>query len=186
MLLADVFGMSPTDWSAAGTIALTVVAAVTIVLTGRAGHHAKVSAQASERAAEAARAAAAVQEAAVHVDFDITAVAIAPAQEVADGPRPIPVEGVILIECTGANLWIHGLELRSMWSEHREIGANLKCPPEDEMPARLHKGNGAAFDWPALDGPPKEGALASFTVLYSFERDSEVQRIGRKSSLEVI
>ncbi len=39
--LGNVFGLSPGDWTAIGTIALTVVAIAAFILNGRAGHHAK-------------------------------------------------------------------------------------------------------------------------------------------------
>ncbi len=67
----DLWGLSPSEWTAIGTITLTVVGIATVVVNAFAVRHARRSATAAEAAAKAASEAAGAQLAGVEVGFNV-------------------------------------------------------------------------------------------------------------------
>jgi hypothetical protein len=188
----EVLGLPPADWTAIGTIAITIVGIATIILNGRAGHHAKVSAQAAEKAAIAARDAAAAQRAAIEVDFEIHPLRVAgPAYVAADdmaGWRKVPFVGSIRVACRGATVWVHEVILESLWVDmHRVKIDDLPCPAETPLlPARLHRGEAVMCNWPEIpEALAGDRVWGMFVIVYSFDHEGDRLRIARRADVDV-
>ncbi len=139
-------------------------AGTAIFLNGRAGHHAKLAAQASKSAAEAAKEAVAVQMAGLNIKFELF-VRFPKSAIMAAATAPIT------LTC-GANLMSH--ELRLARTSKRVVKkVDLPCPVRGEVtfPKHVHSGENLFFDWPGEI--PKEGSMnyAYFEVLYGFSED---------------
>jgi hypothetical protein len=158
------WGLSTAAWVAVGTIALAVVAGISLVLNGRAGHHAKL-------AAEAARDAATATRAAVEVEFDCQAMIV----------QGVP-EAWLRIGATRASVWLHALQLDSLLDD---TGYNsrvmLPCAFTEGVtpPVFVHAGNAVMFDWP---GDRPVGEYKAFVhITYSFEPEGEQFVAGRSA-----
>jgi len=187
----DVLGLPAAEWTAIGTIAITVVGITTIILNGRAGHHAKVSAEAAEKAATAARDAAAAQRAGIEVDFEIDAVRIdGPAYTLDDdktGWKVLSTFGVIRVACRGATVWVHEVILESLWVEADRLKLdNPTCPAgTPSLPARLHRGEAIVCEWPEIpDKLTGSRVWGTFVIIYSFDLESDRLRITRTSDVD--
>ena len=160
----ELFGLSSDEWIAIGTIALVVVAGTAIFLNGRAGHHAKLAAQASKSAAEAAKEAVAVQMAGLNIKFGLYV-------RFPKGAIMAMAAAPITLTC-GANLVIHELHL-ARTSKRVIKKVDLPCPVRGAvtLPKYVHSGENLFFDWPGEI--PKEGSIhyAYFEVVYGFSED---------------
>lgn len=169
VLAADATNL--TTMIATGVVAAAAIAS--LIMNGRAGYHARQSAQAAEHAAEAARDAAAATRAAVEVDFQIDGL-------VGGG------QGSIRVESKGASVWVHEVRLTSLWDAS---GFNLRDDPcpfarPDQPPVFVHRGNAFICAWP--NPLPEVHFSAWLDVTYSFERDLRRFTVGRMAKGDVI
>jgi hypothetical protein len=155
--------LSTTAWAAIGTIALAVVAGVSLVLNGRAGHHAK-------RAAEAARDAAVATRAGVEVEFDCQGIVV----------QGLP-EAWFRIGATRASVWLHALHLDSLLDDTGYNSRDDDCPFVDALtpPVFVHAMNAASFHWPGVR--PVGEYQAFLYITYSFEPKGERFVAGRSA-----
>jgi len=167
---------SDTDTSNLVTLIATVVVALGAVggllMNGRAGFHARRSAEASERAADASRDAAAATIAAVPVDFAI-------------GPIVAPDIGFIRIEAQKASVWVHEVRLTSVWEGGNFARRDDICPfVSNGPPAFVHAGNAVVCGWPPP--LPTTDFEARLKVTYSFAQDGPRLTAERKAKGDVI
>jgi hypothetical protein len=162
------WGLSTTAWVAIGTIALAVVACVSLVLNGRAGHHAKLAAQAARDAATATRAA-------VEVEFDCQCFVL----------QGVP-EAWLRIAATRASVWLHALHVDSLRDNTGYNSRDDDCPFVDALtpPVFVHAGNAATFYWPGVH--PVGQFEAFLYITYSFEPKGETLVAGRSAKGDVI
>jgi len=171
-----VLWLTSAQWTAVGTIALVIVTAIYVLLTGRVARHARRSAAAAERAAEAAREAASATRANVPVDFRIDCILFGRGRHGA---------GIVRVESAAATVYLQELLLESLWGPGLEpLSSDVQCPPGSGMtvPAVLHRGNAAIFGWP-VDIPPRISS-AWFKVGYSFDPEGERFLIGRGAKMD--
>jgi hypothetical protein len=161
--------LSAPQWTAVGTIALTLVTMVYVALSGLNLRTSRRAAQAAERAAEAARDTAAAQRAGVQVDFAAECVFLG---------RGL---AALRVENTGATIYLHGVALSLSDSDTAQLLGNHKF--DAEPPRLLHRGEAQMWVLPRRTPTPAKGD-ASVNVTYSFEETGKPLKIGRRCSVE--
>jgi hypothetical protein len=157
------WGLTPSEWTAIGTIALAAVGIATVIVNAFAVRRAGRSAAAAERAAVAAGEAAAAQVASVEVRFEIRvrfAADLGPVQ--LKWHRPVAV--------------VHGVELAGGFlADSQDVLQPATCEfrsKEKQLPRWIHPGDVWFFEWPHRT-PKEQTAIMWFTVTYSLSPDGQ-------------
>lgn len=159
-------GLSTDQWIAIWIgAALTVVGLLTLLFSGRAGHHAK-------RAAKAADQTAAIQMASLNIKFGLY-LRFSKSALMTAAVAPITLTN------SGVNLTIHELRLVRISGVGRRIRSpNSACHVRGAvtLPALVHTGGNLFFDWPG-DVPDESPSFNPvFEVTYGFSKDATFKK----------
>lgn len=159
--LETFLGFDASEWTAIGTIALSLVTIVYVVITGRIARSAATSAASAKDAAEAAARSARIAEAGLHVDF----AARYDHESSKLGNRWIE------LECTGGTVYFHGgvLDLAVFFPPGGEKNpkfalGRLEVDDPQELPALMHKGEWAHLRWSHGDIDLERHASGTLTI----------------------
>lgn len=158
------------EWTAVGTVLLTAVTIVYVVLTYFTSRCAAASAAS---AAEAAAKSAAVAEAGLNVDF-----AARYYQEEETGDR------WVIVDCTGATVFLCEVEIDlGVYTDRAGKLKFLFGPMEildpPELPLRIHRGESATFDWHGDWIDLEHQAGGSVVIKYTVEDGGASREIRR-------
>jgi hypothetical protein len=165
-------GFDASEWTAIGTVALTLVTIVYVVITR---NMAKSAAASAASAAEAANRLARIAEAALDVDFS----AKYDRESSALGNR------WIVLECVGSKVFLHGVELYLAVyfvpgdDTLKFATGTLEVDDPEHLPALLHRGEWAHLRWSHGEVDPERHASGQLTVEYSLDTEGPTKRIRR-------
>jgi len=168
-------GFDASEWTAIGTIALSLVTIVYVVVTGRIARSAAKSAASAKDAAEAAARSARIAEAGLYVDF----AARYDHESSKLGNRWIE------LECTGGTVYFHGAQLDLAvyfppGDEKLKFAAGtfeVDDPPK--LPALMHRGEWAHLRWAWGEVDLERHVSGTLTIEYSLQEAGSTRRIRR-------
>ncbi len=181
---SEVWGRTPTEWTAIGTIALTIVAALSFVVSLFIAWKAAKSATAAELAALAANESVGTLLATLEVEFEINLVLndpMAPAAVRLTWHRPIATLHHVSLDSADVDgqlaVAIPDEGIGPFYCESTE-------PPGRTLPRRVFPGETLYFMWPADVTPPAQRVgINKWDVTYSFSETGEqlVERVSARN-----
>jgi hypothetical protein len=169
------------DVAAAATVALAILTAAYVVVTGRmassasrSAKHSKDAALSAERAAEAMRESNELARASLDVGFDVHYYRSSPSN-------------FLHLRCTGSTVYVRGATLEyffgihesdstgaETWRRWEEDNVSLQPGWERSVPVLLHRGESIDWVWPGPDVDwPTDMAGGTVLLEYGFGRTDE-------------